>query len=78
MMCKGGLDLRKWISNDSELLMSVPASMRETALPLRIDESDSVKTLGLSYHPMLDQFKFIVKLPKDREILTKRCISSDM
>lgn len=74
----GGFPLRKWCSNHSGLLESVPAELRETQLPLRLDNDDNVKTLGLLWHPAADIFQIVnnIQLISSTHDFTKRTVLS--
>ena len=74
---EGGFPLRKWSSNETALLESLSADMRETKLPLTLDSDDKIKTLGLRWSPGTDQFSFLVKIPAAKEV-TKRSILSGL
>ena len=54
-LCKsGGFLLRKWASNEVDLMLSVEADHRE--MPVSMDLSASVKTLGLLWFTAKDCF----------------------
>jgi len=77
MMRRGGMTLRKWSSNSQILLESIPESMRETQVPMRMDHEDVIKTLGLFWSPGTDDFMFKVQVPTSSSTLTKRIILSE-
>ncbi|GFR19692.1 integrase catalytic domain-containing protein [Trichonephila clavata] len=54
MVSSAGLVLRKWASNCSELLNSIDSDMRLSNTSLNIDNDDTVKTLGILWHPASD------------------------
>ncbi|CAG7825064.1 unnamed protein product, partial [Allacma fusca] len=60
LLKRGGFDLRKWSSSYSEILESVSPDMREIQVPLSFDESDSIKALGIRWHPTTDLFQYKV------------------
>lgn len=78
LLATGGFDLRKWSSNRVELLNNLPDGYVETNLPLNINLDTSVKTLGVKWHPLTDEFGFKVQLDSLREAPTKRNILSDI
>lgn len=73
----GGFQLRKWVTNDENVLQQIPHQLREIAFPLSFDLNDSTKTLGIHYHPAIDIFKFKVQTLSSSEIPTKRTLLSD-
>jgi hypothetical protein len=75
---RGGLHLRKWSSNSTEVLESLPPELRETKLPLTFDLDETVKTLGLRWNPATDEFSFKVQLSPAAEEHTKRNLLSEM
>jgi hypothetical protein len=78
LMKRGGLHLRKWSSNSTEVLESLPSELRETKLPLSMDLDEVVKTLGLRWNPATDEFSFKVSLSTAPQVLTKRILLSEM
>lgn len=73
----GQLQLRKWYSNDLELLSEIPETEREK--PLRINETDVIKALGIIWEPTSDEFHFHYKTTeKPLTKITKRTILSDV
>ncbi|CAH2227634.1 jg22410 [Pararge aegeria aegeria] len=74
---RGCFQLRKWVSNKSELLSDLPAEVCLTGT-VSLDESDSktLKVLGLKWDPTSDSFLFEIKAI-DR-ICTKRSILSEL
>ena len=66
-----GMTLDKWSANDAKLL---PDSNSMASSPLDLTESDTVSTLGLRGHPIMDHFSFKVTLPIKTPNWTKRTI----
>ncbi|GFU25275.1 hypothetical protein TNCV_1739251 [Trichonephila clavipes] len=58
MLSSAGFVLRKWASNCNELLNSIDSDMRLSNASLNIDNDDTVKTLGILWHPASDVFYF--------------------
>jgi len=73
----GGFDLRKWSSNCEEMLNSIPADYIESKTALQIDTDESIKTLGLSWHPKSDYFSFTVTISPEQDF-TKRMVLSEI
>uniref|UniRef100_A0A8D9F1Z1 Integrase catalytic domain-containing protein n=2 Tax=Cacopsylla melanoneura TaxID=428564 RepID=A0A8D9F1Z1_9HEMI len=74
LLKKGCFELRKWASNSSTLLESVPHDHREKPLALRENEEPTFKILGLHWDPASDTFSYHVS---DIDVVfTKRSILS--
>ncbi|XP_055387124.1 uncharacterized protein LOC129615784 [Condylostylus longicornis] len=79
MMASGGFSLRKWSSNAAELLEALPQEHREINWPLKIEEAETVKTLGIQWDPANDQFSYKISLlENDSRKWTKRTILSEV
>ncbi|XP_058827012.1 uncharacterized protein LOC131686993 [Topomyia yanbarensis] len=80
MMASGGFKLRKWASNCPDVLDGIPQDC--LALPdseeVNWDQDQAVKTLGLTWFPKTDCFKYQFRLPmlEPNETLTKRKVLS--
>lgn len=81
LMLKGQFPIRKWCSNNEEVLEGVPEEHRETLIPIEeCCANETIKTLGLLWNPRSDQFLFVKKFeraPEDVKI-TKRYILSQI
>lgn len=71
----GGFPLKKWVSNNPEVLSSIPSDQRLDTSAVQIDEAPIIRTLGLSWHPDVDQFRFTLNL-EEPKIISKRTILS--
>ncbi|GFX26435.1 pro-Pol polyprotein [Trichonephila clavipes] len=76
MFSSAGLVLRKWASNFNELLNSIDSDMRLSNAYLNIDNDDTVKTLGILWHPASDVFYFKITPLSFEGPLTKRTLLS--
>ncbi|GFQ89622.1 pro-Pol polyprotein [Trichonephila clavata] len=76
MVSSAGLVLRKWASNCSEFLNSIDSDMRLSNTSLNIDNDDTVKTLGILWHPASDVFYFKITPLSFEGTLTKRTLLS--
>ncbi|GFX39979.1 pro-Pol polyprotein [Trichonephila clavipes] len=76
MLSSTGLVLRKWASNCTELLNSIDSDMRLSNASLNIDNDDTVKTLGILWHPASDVFYFKISPLSFEGPLTKRTLLS--
>ncbi|XP_018358679.1 PREDICTED: uncharacterized protein LOC108758300 [Trachymyrmex cornetzi] len=75
-LCMAGeFRLHKWISNYPDVLNSIPESDQITGSIIPIEENSTVLSLGLSWHPTTDTFRFIHH-PTQTETVTKRIILS--
>ena len=71
-----GFPLRKWVSNNPNLIREIPAELRESADEVQIfSENYKVKALGMSWKPNKDIFYFTTDLEKPQN-LTKRTMLS--
>jgi hypothetical protein len=52
-----GFPLRKWASNNSTFLDTIPEEFRETRQTLSLDNEDGVTTLGLQWNPKTDELQ---------------------
>ncbi|CAG7818965.1 unnamed protein product [Allacma fusca] len=77
MLKTANFELRKWSSNFAELLEAIPIELRETQLPLRTDDTSTIKTLGITWNPATDVFTFKVILDLLKHH-TKRTVLSDI
>ncbi|XP_037930181.1 uncharacterized protein LOC119664905, partial [Teleopsis dalmanni] len=69
-----GFQLRKWMSNHESILEELPDD-NEIKI-LNIHEDESVKTLGLKWNPIKDNFHFTIKMENINK-WTKRMILSN-
>ena len=67
-----GMHARKWLSNEPEVLQSIPSSDCATEVDLDRGELPPVKALGVLCCPMEDVFKFQVYQPTEKHSQTKR------
>ncbi|GFY33090.1 gag-pol protein [Trichonephila clavipes] len=76
MLSSVGLVLRKWASNCNEFLNSIDSDMCLSNTSLNIDNDDTVKTLGILWHPASDVFYFKITPLSFEGTLTKRTLLS--
>ncbi|XP_058063850.1 uncharacterized protein LOC131213751 [Anopheles bellator] len=71
-LLRRGMPLRKWASNDPEILRHVPQEHREA--PVKIGDREAVRMLGLSWCPTDDTFQLVIHedVIQLAEQLTKR------
>ncbi|XP_062539155.1 uncharacterized protein LOC134207453 [Armigeres subalbatus] len=80
LLAKGGFALHKWCANDPSLLEDIPMEQQAKQLDFMNHETiDPIKTLGLLWDPVEDNFFFRVKpLDKDRDNWTKQKVLSEI
>lgn len=78
MMNAGGFNLRKWSSNEAKLLEDLPVEFREPRSERFFTEDESMKALGIRWHPASDFFSFKVTPKPDNIKSTKRTILSEI
>ncbi len=72
MLKKAGFLLRKWRSNSSELIQSIPEEILETE---QTCEHQSLKTLGIVWDPKQDNLYIAVPAPIETPVITKRWVA---
>jgi hypothetical protein len=82
LLGRGGIPLRKFCANHPSVLDAVPSDCREMKVPVELDHNEGVKTLGLLWHPLSDQFLIsegrcfqMLREPRNTPI-SKRVVSS--
>lgn len=76
MLERGGFTLHKWCSNAIEIISHVPIELREKINSSQYSSNESIKTLGLLWQPVEDQFSFTVNVEQDLKPITKRFVVS--
>jgi len=70
--------LRKWCSNSDKILAHVGKEQKEPLFVIRPEAEDVIKSLGLCWKPVQDEFVFqVAPIPK-RSKVTKRMLLSDL
>lgn len=72
------LPLRKWCSNSSQVLNQIGKDVRDPLFTLDIGDDETIKSLGLSWTPCADDFRFYVTRTVDVDKVTKRTLLSDL
>ena len=76
---RGGFTLRKWNSNNSEILDHLPTDLKEKQPIQTIAEEDQyTKTLGIKWNSVSDTFRITVAEINHNDIITKRTLISDV
>ncbi|XP_014217656.1 uncharacterized protein LOC106646133 [Copidosoma floridanum] len=77
VMSLGGFSLRKWSSNDPDVLAGLPSTLLKSSPIIPLNEGDSsVEVLGIVWYPKEDVFSFQVKFPLVPTSWTKRAVLS--
>ena len=76
LLALGGFRLRKWASNDDQVLNNVPEEDRLPSLKINGQETPPIKTLGVSWNAKTNVFTFFVKQPDPNEVWAKRDVLS--
>ncbi|XP_037960034.1 uncharacterized protein LOC119689302 [Teleopsis dalmanni] len=77
LLRKGGLNLRKWASNEPEMLTNIQIKVIEPGLEMQFNNEQAIKILGIKWSPKLDQFEFKINITSFSSKYTKRAILSD-
>ena len=73
----GGIVLRKWNSNEPEVLNHLPAELKESQSVRTIAEDHYTKTLGIEWNSVTDNFCITIAELDHRDVVTKRMLISD-
>lgn len=76
LMQSNGFPLRKWTSNERSVLDTIPSDFIAPDGDLKIEETGSVKTLGLYWSPKSDEFG--CKTTTFSDVISKRTVLSDI
>lgn len=76
LLLLGGFKICKWISNNTQILETIPETDRAKDASLQFDQDYSTKALGLVWFPAKDQFTYTVS--EDVQADTKRTILSEI
>ena len=77
-LASGGFPLRKWSSNDPDVIAKLPVELRETADECVFRNPDyNLKTLGVKWSPNPDVFTFSLSNDANITTFTRRSLLSD-
>ncbi|XP_065072720.1 uncharacterized protein LOC135697066 [Ochlerotatus camptorhynchus] len=76
MMKRGGFEIRKWASNDREVLDDIPPEDRAVSVVHTVDSQETIKTLGVQWQHREDLFTFKASDDPIKECFTKREVLS--
>ncbi|GFY36972.1 uncharacterized protein TNIN_429821 [Trichonephila inaurata madagascariensis] len=71
MMKKGGFSLRKWVSNDPDVLATIPEELKAVDSKHTIKDDQPVKILGIAWLPDVDKFTFTITV-NESDVLTNQ------
>ncbi|GFX91828.1 integrase catalytic domain-containing protein [Trichonephila clavipes] len=71
MMRRGGFSLRKWVSNDPDVLATIPEELKAVDSKHTIKDEQPVKILGIAWLPDVDKFTFTITV-NETDVWTKR------
>ncbi|XP_065092101.1 uncharacterized protein LOC135712930 [Ochlerotatus camptorhynchus] len=72
LLQKGGFLLRKWCSNSLQVLDGLPPELLGTQSSIKFGPEETIKTLGISWEPEADVFKFDTSIIVNNQTPTKR------
>ena len=81
LLGRGRFHLRKFCASYPSILEVVPPSSREIEVPIGLDSNEGIKTLGLLWHPLSEQFliskaRCVQKLQEPKNSPVSKCIIS--
>ncbi|XP_058817817.1 uncharacterized protein LOC131681123 [Topomyia yanbarensis] len=77
ILASGGFHLRKWASNSVEVLNAIPAADREINTTIELNNTRTIKALGIHWQPCSDEFLFS-NIPNQIFQPTKRTMLSQI
>ncbi|GFX43107.1 integrase catalytic domain-containing protein [Trichonephila clavipes] len=78
MMKRGGFSLRKWVSNDPDVLATIPKELKAVDSKHTIKDDQPVKILGIAWLPDVDKFTFTIITVNETDVWTKRKVLSEV
>ncbi|GFW13013.1 integrase catalytic domain-containing protein [Trichonephila clavipes] len=77
MMKREGFSLRKWVSNDPDVLATIPEELKAVDSKHTIKDDQPVKILGIAWLPDVDKFTFTITV-NETDVWTKRKVLSEV
>ncbi|GFX13587.1 integrase catalytic domain-containing protein [Trichonephila clavipes] len=77
MMKRGGFSLRKLVSNDPDVLATIPEELKAVDSKHTIKDDQPVKILGIALLPDVDKFTFTITV-NETDVWTKRKVLSEV
>jgi len=78
IMDSAKLPLRKWCSNPEFVRQKLSEHGESPLFPLEIGDQDLIKSLGLQWQPVADEFQFKIMPRENKGHLTKRIILAEL
>ncbi|GFX35197.1 uncharacterized protein TNCV_100041 [Trichonephila clavipes] len=75
-MKKGGFPIRKWASNESSVLESLPTELRSSSGSLHIEEDHLMKILGIIWNSKEDTFRINISPPNEVRPTKRQLLST--
>ncbi|GFW67332.1 integrase catalytic domain-containing protein [Trichonephila clavipes] len=76
LMKKGGFPIRKWASNESSMLESLPTELRSSSGSLHIEEDHLMKILGIIWNSKEDTFRINISPPNEVRPTKRQLLST--
>ena len=76
MLSDAGFNLRKWLSNDLEVIEEIPPENRLHGIEITDESLPTLKTLGVLWKPQEDVFTFKVKQPTESPTTKRNVLST--
>ncbi|GFW40651.1 integrase catalytic domain-containing protein [Trichonephila clavipes] len=76
LMKKGGFPIRKWASNESSVLESLPTELRSSSGSLHIEEDHLMKILGIIWNSKEDTFRINISPPNEVRSTKRQLLST--
>ncbi|GFU76014.1 DUF1758 domain-containing protein [Trichonephila clavipes] len=76
LMKKGGFPIRKWASNESSVLESLPPELRSSSRSLHIEDNHLMKILGIIWNSKEDTFRINISRPNEVRLTKRQLLST--
>ncbi|GFU21083.1 integrase catalytic domain-containing protein [Trichonephila clavipes] len=76
LMKKGGFPIRKWASNESSVLESLPPELRSSSGSLHIEEDNLMKILGIIWNSKEDTLRINISPPNEVRPTKRQVLST--
>jgi len=73
-----GMPLKKWCTNSPQLLNQIPHTQDDPSYLLKFNDEVTISTLGLTWQPSIDYFRFILKDWGSSVVMFKLSLLSDI
>ena len=76
LLNKGCFPLKKWVSNSEEFLATIPPEDRDYSIPFELHKDDTIKSLGVQWNPVEDNFIFRSNWELYTDLSKRNCLSN--